>query len=280
MNGWRPGIVLHPYRDPRKLHSTHQGVERTKHRARQLVYWPGLPSDITNMERVKYARRRCPVFNESISFTIPVHHVCSRTLPSTFFCHASNQCMIYYDRLSGWPAVFEFVKRDLCYHDVIRSCMRCFFDFGMPVRIRSDGGTNLTSAQTLAFFDNWGVTAVNLTPPPSLHLQQGLLEWCNTPSEADRRPQSSWPSHRIHPASPSHHLFQQVARTHGPTSTRRRCHLADPSSPSWCRSGRARSATAGNPSRQCIANSVIFVQEEGFYMLFFGVEKAKNDCGL
>lgn len=118
------------------------------------------------MERVKYARRRCPVFNESISFTIPVHHVCSRTLPSTFFCHASNQCMIYYDRLSGWPAVFEFVKRDLCYHDVIRSCMRCFFDFGMPVRIRSDGGTNLTSAQTLAFFDNWGVTAVNLTPPP------------------------------------------------------------------------------------------------------------------
>jgi hypothetical protein len=35
----------------RKLHSTHQGVERTKHRAHQLVYWPGLPSDITNMAR-------------------------------------------------------------------------------------------------------------------------------------------------------------------------------------------------------------------------------------
>jgi hypothetical protein len=69
------------------------------------------------------------------------------------FCHAGNQCLIYYDRLSGWPAVFEFVKRDLCYHDVIRSCMRCFVDFGVPVPIRSDGGTNLTSAQ----FD----------PPPS-----------------------------------------------------------------------------------------------------------------
>ena len=31
-----------------KLHATHQRLERTKLRARQLVYWPGINSDITN----------------------------------------------------------------------------------------------------------------------------------------------------------------------------------------------------------------------------------------
>jgi hypothetical protein len=32
----------------KKLHLAHQGIERTLRRARQLVYWPGLTSDITN----------------------------------------------------------------------------------------------------------------------------------------------------------------------------------------------------------------------------------------
>ena len=80
------------------------------------------------------------------------------------FCHAGNHYLVYADRLSGWPAVFEFVKRDLCSRDVIRSCMRCVADFGVPVRIRSDGGTNLTSAEILNFFKNWGVISVNSTP--------------------------------------------------------------------------------------------------------------------
>ena len=31
----------------RKLHAAHQGLERTKRRARQSVYWPGINSDIT-----------------------------------------------------------------------------------------------------------------------------------------------------------------------------------------------------------------------------------------
>ena len=30
------------------LHDSHQGIERTKRRARQTVWWPGLNSDITN----------------------------------------------------------------------------------------------------------------------------------------------------------------------------------------------------------------------------------------
>ena len=35
-----------------KLHPSHQGIERTKRRARQSVYWPGINSDIQNTVQV------------------------------------------------------------------------------------------------------------------------------------------------------------------------------------------------------------------------------------
>ena len=38
----------------RRLHASHQGVERTKRRARQTVYWPGISSDIKNTVEVCY----------------------------------------------------------------------------------------------------------------------------------------------------------------------------------------------------------------------------------
>jgi hypothetical protein len=31
-----------------RLHASHQGIDRTKRRARQTVYWPGITSDVTN----------------------------------------------------------------------------------------------------------------------------------------------------------------------------------------------------------------------------------------
>jgi hypothetical protein len=33
----------------KRLHSSHQGIEKTKRRARQSVYWPGHTNDITNL---------------------------------------------------------------------------------------------------------------------------------------------------------------------------------------------------------------------------------------
>ena len=35
----------------KRLYAAHQGIERTLRRARQLVYWPGISNDITNMVR-------------------------------------------------------------------------------------------------------------------------------------------------------------------------------------------------------------------------------------
>jgi hypothetical protein len=66
-----------------KLHSAHQGIERTKRRARQLVYWPRLVK-CTRSGLVKCVRKRCPAFNGSVSCLIPVPLGCLKMSPSTF----------------------------------------------------------------------------------------------------------------------------------------------------------------------------------------------------
>jgi hypothetical protein len=138
----RPSVVQQPYSDPpskcaetlRKLHSAHQGIERTKRRARQLVYWPGLSSDITNMVRAcEKCEKALPSLQREPLMSDPNPTRVFEDVSVDIFCHAGNHYLIYADRLMGWPAVFEFVKRDLCSRDVIRSCMRCFADFGVPV---------------------------------------------------------------------------------------------------------------------------------------------------
>jgi hypothetical protein len=137
------------------------------------------------------------------------------------------------DTESRYAIVFDFVKGDLCSRELIRSCMRCFADFGVPVRVRSDGGTNLISAEILNFFKNWGVISVNSTPhypqsnghaeaavkamenlvqkaAPNGHLdtdafQQGILEWRNTPREAGLSPAEIVFGHPIRSILPAHH---------------------------------------------------------------------------
>ena len=46
----------------KKLHASHQGIDRTKRRARQTVYWPGINSDI---ETTVAACQKCSLFKPS-----------------------------------------------------------------------------------------------------------------------------------------------------------------------------------------------------------------------
>ena len=45
-----------------RLHDSHRGAEATKRRARQVVYWPGIDSDIVN---VVYACEPCQILQPS-----------------------------------------------------------------------------------------------------------------------------------------------------------------------------------------------------------------------
>ena len=55
-----------------RLHASHQGIVRTKQRARQVVYWPGMIVDIERTVRTAAARPHVPLRKcQRISFPMP-----------------------------------------------------------------------------------------------------------------------------------------------------------------------------------------------------------------
>ena len=109
------GIVLHGSRIVipkalrremlQRLHSGHQGIERTLRRARQSVFWPGLTSDVTNTVRAcSSCQERLP---SNVKEPLRQEETPSRPFESAsadLFSYAGKHYLVYVDRLSGWPS--------------------------------------------------------------------------------------------------------------------------------------------------------------------------------
>ena len=147
-----------------RLHDSHRGVEATKRRARQTVYWPGVDSDITS---TVHACEPCQVLQPSQQQE-PYRSNDNPTRPfesvsADFFQVAGKDFLVIADRLSGWPVVVPCssgtTAQVLC-----RAICKFFRDVGAPLRLRSDGGTQFTSAEFRDCMMRWGVDHVVSSP--------------------------------------------------------------------------------------------------------------------
>ena len=147
-----------------RLHDSHRGVEATKRRARQTVYWPGVDSDITSPV---HACEPCQVLQPSQQQE-PYRNNDNPTRPfesvsADFFQVAGKDFLVIADRLSGWPVVVPCssgtTAQVLC-----RAICKFFRDVGAPLRLRSDGGTQFTSAEFRDCMMRWGVDHVVSSP--------------------------------------------------------------------------------------------------------------------
>lgn len=191
------------------LHSSYQGIERTKRRARQTVYWPNLSQDISTIVS------ECPACRE-YKPSQPKELLLRDSFPEFPFEFASAdmfscqgwEFLVFSDRLSGWPCVAR-IGRSASSCDVIHQLRRWFSDVGVPSVLLTDGGPQLSSLQFASFCRTWGIDHRKSSPhyPQSnghaelsvkavKHLiykttkngdldidefQRGLLEWRNTP---------------------------------------------------------------------------------------------------
>lgn len=127
------------------LHDSHRGIEVTKRRARQLVWWPGINSDISN--RVK----GCTACQELLP-SLPKEPLLS-----------GKEYLIYRDRLSGWHCLPDY-GRYITSRTTTRFLSRLFRDEGVPVRFRADGGPQFNSSPFQLFFKRWGIVHVMSSP--------------------------------------------------------------------------------------------------------------------
>ena len=199
-----------------KLHSSHQGIVRTKQRAAQTVYWPGISNDIIQMiERCE----PCQVHRPSL----PQEPLRSDPLPDYIF-------------QSGWVAVQQW-RHSPSAREVGRAVIDNFAALGVPERFRSDGGPQFAAKEFRDLLSRWGVEWIPSSPTyaqsnghaeaavksvkhlvlkaaPSGDLAseeflQGLLELRNTPDATGSSPAQMVFGHQLRTLIPAHQsLFQ------------------------------------------------------------------------
>ena len=142
------------------LHATHQGVSAMELRARAIVYWPGMTSDIrSTRESCDKCNRNAP----SQAVTPPL----ASSIPSTpfesvfadFFEYGGRHYLVVGDRLSGWVEVYASSTGTHASGSsgLIRHLRSLFATFGVPEELSSDGGPEFSAGSTANFLKQWGV---------------------------------------------------------------------------------------------------------------------------
>ena len=191
-----------------ELHKSHQGIEKSKRRARETVYWIGFSRDIE--ESVKGCDR-CAEFRPShapeplIQDYQPVRPW--EVATADFFQAGKHKYLAYADRYSGYPIVCQFKVKEPTARQTITTFRKLFSLFGAPETLRSDQGPQFKSKETQDFLKLWKVDWTPSSPEnpqsnghaeahvkqlkylllknegnfDSDEVQQGLLELRNSP---------------------------------------------------------------------------------------------------
>ena len=213
----------------KRLHASHQGVEATRRRARQAVFWPAINSDIASTVG---ACADCQLYLPSQAKE-PIR---SDEIPSSPFVDVSTDLfsesgqvfMVMVCLYTGWPMVHRWYQ-DPTSRQVINVLKSWFCLMGIPTRLKSDNGPQYSADDFKQFCREWNIKHVTSSPhyPQSnAHSElcvklikrlvqkvgtdifsdsfaRGLLEIRNTP--------------RANGHSPAELLYNRPMRSHVPT---------------------------------------------------------------
>ncbi|UYV70088.1 hypothetical protein LAZ67_7001756 [Cordylochernes scorpioides] len=185
-----------------KLHAGHFGITKTRLRARETVWWPGISEEIAETVR------KCSVcIQEAVSKHEPLIPTNFPTRPwqkigMDLFKFENKWYLVVIDYYSRFPEVVQLDR--LTASVVVRNCKSIFARHGIPETVVSDNGTQFGAAREFAnFARQYGFTHVTSSPrfPQSngmaeagvkiakLNLKKnqdpslGLLEYRSTPLE-------------------------------------------------------------------------------------------------
>ena len=155
-----------------RLHTSHQGLVKTKLLANKLYFWPGMNSDIKNMIEACDA---CQKLRPSLG-----HEPLSPREPAIFpmqevsvdlFEYAGKHYITMVDRYSGY--IFVDLLSNLSSDHVIKILRHWFLLFGFPKTIVSDNGPQFRS-DFGRFCSSFG--AFHVTSSPYFPQSNGLAE--------------------------------------------------------------------------------------------------------
>ncbi|UYV70903.1 K02A2.6-like [Cordylochernes scorpioides] len=185
-----------------KLHAGHFGITKTRLRARETVWWPGISEEIAETVR------KCSVcIQEAVSKHEPLIPTNFPTRPwqkigMDLFKFENKWYLVVIDYYSRFPEMIQLDR--LTANVVVRSCKSIFARHGVPETVVSDNGTQFGAAREFSnFARQYGFTHVTSSPrfPQSNGMAEagvkiaklilkknqdpslGLLEYRSTPLE-------------------------------------------------------------------------------------------------
>ncbi|UYV68412.1 K02A2.6-like [Cordylochernes scorpioides] len=157
-----------------KLHAGHFGITKTRLRAHETVWWPGISEEIAETVR------KCSVcIQEAVSKHEPLIPTNFPTRPwqrigMDLFKFENKWYLVVIDYYSRFPEMIQLDR--LTASVVVRTCKSIFARHGIPETVVSDNGTQFGAAQA-------GVKIAKLILKKNQDPSLGLLEYRSTPLE-------------------------------------------------------------------------------------------------
>ena len=147
-----------------QLHEAHQGVVRTKQRAKLTVYWPGLDNDIDNLvSACNQCQNYLPSNVKEPIILKPKPAYPFQEIAADFCHHAGRNYLIIIDCYSDWPTIIPMGCNTTTSH-LITAVRTLFSQTAVPDVFWSDGGPQFTARKFQCFAEKWGFIHRTSTP--------------------------------------------------------------------------------------------------------------------
>jgi transposase InsO family protein len=147
-----------------QLHTAHQGIEKTRHLARQSVYWLGINKHIESMCKTCQTCQKYQPANQKEP--IIAHEIPSQKwqfISTDLFYLKGKTYLIIVDRFSKYPLVDE-ITEPVTSNKVTQKIKFYCGLFGKPTEIMSDGGTQYTGQAFQEFVEKWEIKHTKSSP--------------------------------------------------------------------------------------------------------------------
>ena len=216
-----------------QLHESHQGMIRTKERARLVVYWPGLDNDIDNIIlSCKICQDMLPSNHREPITCKPRPSRPFQAIAADFCSYAGREYLITVDCYTDWPDIVP-MGTNTTTAQLTSALKATFCRTSVPDEMWTDQGPQFTSKSFQDFTHQWGFAHTTSSPryPQSngkaeatvksmkkiirtawtgRHLDEdkltrALLQYRNTPSRKDgQSPAQKLFGHPIQDTLPAH----------------------------------------------------------------------------
>ena len=154
-------------------HKGHIGIDATKRRARDVMFWPNMNSDIEKAitacktcQSMTYHQQKEPLMS------YPVPNQPWATVGTDLFEWHNCMYLITVDLYSGWYEID--LLRDTSTSTIIKKMKTHFSRFGIPLMVISDSGSQYKSREFKQFARDWSFNHVMSSP--HFHSSNGLAE--------------------------------------------------------------------------------------------------------